>query len=187
MDKHLSFWDIVAADAAVADYAIDPKVGLIKRLLQTRRAMLHRIGFACAFWLRVNQYMISRNKRGHYRLRMWRNYRFANDISPYARIGPGLLLPHPVDVTVGGAVTMGKNTVLYNGVTLGSKSHGGDSSMPTLGDNVIVYTGAKLFGGITVGDNSEIGALSLCNKNIPPHSIAYGIPPNATIRPKAAQ
>ncbi len=182
-----TFWEIVSADAQVADYTVDPKAGLLRRLLHVRRAMRHRIGFACVFWLRVNQYMIARNWRGHYRLRIWRNYRFANDISPYARIGPGLLLPHPVDVTVGGAAVLGSQVSLYNGVSLASKRQGGDSAMPTLGDQVIIYTGAKLFGGITIGKNTEIGALCLCNKNVPEHSVVYGIPPTLTIKPKPEQ
>jgi serine O-acetyltransferase len=111
---------------------------------------------------------------------MWRQYRFASDISPYAEIGPGLLLPHPSDVVVGSTSKIGRNATLYNGVTLGSK-RSGDKDMPTLGDNVIVYTGAKIIGPLHIGDNSVIGALALCIKDVPPDSVMYGIPPNVTI------
>jgi len=141
--------------------------------------------FACVAWLRINQLFIRKGWRGAYRLRVWRQYRFGNDISPYAHIGPGLHLPHFSDITIGSRAMLGSNVTVYNGVTLGSKRHNGpDNAMPTIGDNAIIYTGAKIFGGVTVGDNSEIGALSLCNKDVPANSIVYGIPPNVTIRPK---
>lgn len=110
---------------------------------------------------------------------MWRQYRFANDISPYADIGPGLLLPHPVDVTIGASVKIGKNATIYNGVTLVGTL---DEGLPQLGDNVIVYTGAKVIKPIRIGDNSVIGALALCNHDVPPQSVMYGIPPNVTIK-----
>jgi serine acetyltransferase len=64
---------------------------------------------------------------------MWRYYRFANEISEYAVIGPGLFLPHPTDVTIGSAAHIGRNATIYNGVTLGSKRIGEEHvQMPTL-------------------------------------------------------
>lgn len=181
MTSPYSFWDIVRQDAVRVGYKVDPNASFVFRVLQARRAMRHKPGFACVFWLRVNQLFIRRGWRGQFRIRMWRQYRFANDISPYADIGPGLFIPHFVDITIGAGVTIGKRVTIYNGVTLGSTPGRG---MPQLGDNIIVYTGAKLIGDVRVGDNSEIGALALCNKNVPPNSVMYGIPPNVTIRSK---
>jgi len=179
-----SFWNTVCQDAAVAGGHIYERESLLSRLLQVRQLMRRRQGFACVFWLRVNQLFIRKGWRGHFRIRIWRQYRFANDISPYANIGPGLLLPHPTDVTIGSTVLIGRNATIYNGVTLGSKRIGGDADMPCLGDNVVVYTGAKLIGPMNIGDNSEIGALALCTRDVPPNSIMYGIPPNVTIKLK---
>jgi len=178
------FWDTVSQDAAAAGCAVNVSASLLGRLWQLRRARRLKPGFNCVFWLRVNQLMIRRGWRGSHRLRMWRQYTFANDISPYAHIGPGFFLPHFVGVTIGANAKIGSGVSIYNDVTLGSKRHDGDSAMPALGDNVIIYTGAKVFGGITIGDNSEVGALSLCNKDVPANSIMYGIPPNVTIKPK---
>ncbi|MGD0328609.1 MAG: serine acetyltransferase [Minisyncoccia bacterium] len=176
-----SFWDTVSQDAAAVGFKVDPHASFISRVWQVRRAMRHKPGFACVFWLRVNQLFIRKKWRGQFRIRMWRQYRFANDISPYADIGPGLYLPHPVDVTIGASVKIGRNAIIYNGVTLiGIEGRG----LPRLGDNVIVYTGAKVIKPVHIGDNSEIGALSLCNKDVPPQSVMYGIPPNVTIKPK---
>lgn len=179
-----TFWATVAADAQVENYTLDPKSPLMVRLFILRRALRHRPGFACVFWLRVNQLLVQRRWRGAFRLRIWRHYRFASDISEYAQIGPGLMLPHPVDVTVGSASVIGKNVSLYNGVTLGSKYQGGPAEMPRLGNGVIVYTGAKIIGPVVIGDNSEIGALALCTKDVPPESVMYGMPPAITIKPK---
>jgi serine O-acetyltransferase len=80
---------------------------------------------------------------------------------------------------------IGSNVTLYNGVTLGSKRAGEAYEMPTLGNNVTVYTGAKLFGGVRIGESVEIGALSLCTKDVPAHSVMYGIPPNVTVKPRS--
>ena len=179
-----SFWDTVCKDAAAVGGVINPNASFISRLWQVRRLMRMRPSFACVLWLRINQLFVRKSWRGCFRIRIWRQYRFANSISEYANIGPGLFLPHPTDVTIGSAVTIGKNVTIYNGVTLGSKHFGGDAGMPQLGDNVVVYTGAKLLGAIHIGDNSEIGALALCNKDVPPNNVMYGIPPNVTIKPK---
>ena len=179
--QQFSFWDTVCQDATVAGFAIDPNAPLISRILQTRRAMRHRPGFACVFWLRVNHLFVRKGWRGQFRIRMWRQYRFANDISPYADIGPGLLLPHFIDVTVGASAKIGKNVTLLNGVTVAGTE---TPHLPELGDNITIYTGAKVIKPIRIGDNCIIGALSLCNKDIPSNSIMYGIPPNVTIKPK---
>ncbi len=180
-----SFWDTVCEDARAAHCPIDRHAPLVRRLLQLRRQMKTRPAFACVAWLRINQLFARRGWRGSFRIRVWRFYRFANDISEYAVIGPGLFLPHPIDVTIGSSSKVGRNAVIYNGVTLGVKNYGGEAGMPELGDNVIVYTGAKLFGPISIGDDATIGALALCTKSVPAHSVMYGIPPNVTIKPKA--
>lgn len=176
-----NFWETVCEDAAVVECTIDPRAPLLSRLIQVWRLTRIRPGFACVFWLRVNQLFVRKDWRGHFRIRIWRQYRFANDISPYASIGPGLLLPHPADVTIGSSAKIGRRATIYNGVTV----MGGDEpSLPHVGDNVIIYTGAKVIKPVRIGDNVTIGALSLCNKDVPANSVMYGIPPNVTIKPK---
>jgi len=179
------FWDMVCADAAAAACHVERHAPLLKRLRQTYKWMRIRPFFACVVWLRINQLFVSRGWRGHFRIKVWRQYRFANDISEYAKIGPGLFLPHPVDVTIGSASKIGKNAIIYNGVTLGvRRAKEKNSGMPELGDNVIVYTGAKLIGPIHIGDNVDIGALAFCAEDVPSNSVMKGIPPSVTIKPK---
>lgn len=175
----ISFWDMISQDAARVEYKINPQASLISRILQVRRVMRHKVGFACVFWLRVNQLFVRKGWRGQFRIRMWRQYRFANDISPYADIGPGLYLPHPVDVTIGASVKIGRGATILNGVTIIGIEGAG---LPLLGDNVTIYSGAKVIKPVRIGDNSVIGALSLCNKDVPSDSVMYGIPPNVTIK-----
>jgi serine O-acetyltransferase len=97
-----------------------------------------------------------------------------------ARIGRGLNLPHTQNLVVGAGVVLGRNTTLYNGITLGAvkrgKEGGEDGRYPVLGDNVIVYTGAKIIGPVQVGEAAIIGANSVVLKDVPPGAIAVGIP-----------
>lgn len=176
-----SFWETVRLDARRVGHKIDPKAPLLVRLIQVRRATRINIGFACVFWLRVNQHFVRKGWPGQSRIYLWRQYRFANDISPYAEIGPGLWLPHPYDVTIGASAKIGMDARLFNGVTISGFT--GYTGTPCLGDCVTVYTGAKIIKKITIGDNSIIGALALCNTDVPADSVMYGIPPNVTIRP----
>ncbi|MFC5652888.1 serine O-acetyltransferase EpsC [Paenibacillus solisilvae] len=98
-------------------------------------------------------------------------------IAEKATIGSGLNLPHPTGIVIGEDVIIGNNVTIYQQVTLGS--HGKQSSgraYPIIEDNAIIYAGAKLIGNITVGRNSVIGANAVVNKDVPPDSIAVGVP-----------
>lgn len=145
------------------------------------RQGLKRINFSCVFWLRVNQLWIRKGWRGARRLRQWRQYRFANDISPYAQIGAGFHLGHTVDITIGSSATIGENVTIYNGVTIVGMDGG---RLPQIGDGVTIFTGAKIVKPVTIGDNCIIGALSLVRHDIPSNHIFYGLPPFTTLKPR---
>lgn len=175
------FWEMVAQDTARVGIGFNLNSSTFSRILQARRVIRLKPGFACVFWLRVNQLFVRKGWRGQLRIRMWRQYRFANDISPYADIGPGLLLPHPVDVSIGGSVKIGKNATIRNGVSIeGLKTIG----LPCLGDNVTIGTGAKIIGPVRIGDNATIGALTLCVKDVPSNSVLWSVPHNVTVPKK---
>jgi len=135
--------------------------------------------FSCVFWFRINQYLARKqNKFMQYcarRLSVKRVYKFSNDLSMWADIGYGLKLVHISNIVIGRRTVAGKNLTLLNGVTLGEKNIS-DHGMPRIGDNVYIGTGAKLLGGITIGNNVVIGALTFCDKSIPANSVAYGNP-----------
>lgn len=102
--------------------------------------------------------------------RLWSRWQV--QISPVARIGDGLLLPHPTGVVVGSGAVIGVGCTLYQQVTLG-QSEGG---YPTLGDGVIVYAGARIVGSIHVGNRAVIGANAVVTKDVPEDAIAAGVP-----------
>lgn len=97
-----------------------------------------------------------------------------------AVIGKGLFLPHTQNLVIGAGVTIGNNVTIYNGVTLGAlKLKSGDDNAqryPIIHDNVVIYTGAKVIGPITIGSNSIIGANSVVLSDVPDYHVAVGIP-----------
>ena len=78
-------------------------------------------------------------------------------------------------VVIGSGVKLGENVHIYQNVTLGSRG-GGAEGFPVIDDNVIIFAGASVLGGVKVGHDSIIGAYSLVLNDIPPHSVAFGIP-----------
>jgi serine O-acetyltransferase len=87
-------------------------------------------------------------------------------------IGPGLFIQHGF-ATVISAAKIGRNCWINQQVTIGYLN---SSDCPTLGDNVMVTAGAKIIGGVTVGDNSKIGANAVVLKNVPPDVTVVGVP-----------
>jgi serine O-acetyltransferase len=103
---------------------------------------------------------------------------FGIETSPKVRIGGGLFLPHTVG-TILGAERIGNNVTIMHGVTLGSKVMDfdfTDQSRPIIGHNVFIGAGAKILGGIVIGDHAKIGANAVVLKDVPPHSLAVGVP-----------
>lgn len=102
---------------------------------------------------------------------------YSSDISCKAKIGKGFRIMHGHDIVIGANVVIGDYCKIFNGVTLGNKNTEiPDSKQPTLQDNVVISTGAKVLGGITIGANSIVGANSVVINDIPENSIAVGIP-----------
>lgn len=99
------------------------------------------------------------------------------DISYKSVIGRKLKLPHPIGIVIGEGVEIKDNVTIFQQVTLGSHGKRGESlAYPIIENDVIIYAGAKIIGGVTVGENSIVGANTLVNRDVPPNSIAYGIP-----------
>lgn len=98
------------------------------------------------------------------------------EIHPGAQIGKGFFIDHGAGVVIGETTVIGDNVTLYQGVTLGGtgKEHG--KRHPTIEDNVMISTGAKVLGSFTIGEGSKIGAGSVVLEEVPPHSTVVGIP-----------
>jgi len=98
------------------------------------------------------------------------------EIHPGATIGEGLFIDHGMGVVIGETAELGDNVTLYQGVTLGGTGKEKGKRHPTIGNNVLVATGAKVLGSFKVGDNSKIGAGAVVLKEVPPNSTVVGIP-----------
>ena len=98
------------------------------------------------------------------------------EIHPGAKIGKGLLIDHGSGVVIGETAEIGDNCLLYQGVTLGGtgKDHG--KRHPTLGNNVMGGSGAKILGPFKVGDGAKIAANAVVLEEVPPNCTAVGVP-----------
>ena len=98
------------------------------------------------------------------------------EIHPGATIGRRLVIDHGMGIVIGETAEIGDDCLIYHGVTLGGTGKDVGKRHPTIGNNVLIGTGAKVLGPIRVGDNSRIAANSVVLKEIPEDSTAVGIP-----------
>ena len=89
------------------------------------------------------------------------------DLHPAAEIGPGLLIAHGHGLVVGGGARIGADALLLHGVTVGSPSPGRVAQMPVIGDRVFLGAGAKVVGGVTVGDDVAVGPNAVILEDVP--------------------
>jgi serine O-acetyltransferase len=114
------------------------------------------------------------------------------DIHPGAKIGPGFFIDHGTGVVIGETCVIGENVKLYQGVTLGALSFEKDKDgklikgvkrHPNVEDNVVIYAGATILGGLTtIGAGSEIGGNVWLTHSVPPGSRVYNRQPKPLIR-----
>lgn len=88
------------------------------------------------------------------------------------KIGKNLKTPHFFSIVIGGGAVIGDNCRILHNVTIGQNRN----KYPTIGNNVIIYAGAKIIGDVHVGDNAIIGANAVVTKDVPPNAIVGGIP-----------
>lgn len=98
------------------------------------------------------------------------------DIHPAAKIGKGVFIDHGIGVVIGETCEIGDNVTIYQGVTLGGTGKDIGKRHPTIKNSVMISSGAKVLGPITVGEFSKIGAGSVVLKDVPAHSTVVGIP-----------
>lgn len=106
----------------------------------------------------------------------WARRRTGIEIHPGAKIGKGLFIDHGMGVVVGETAIIGDNCLLYQGVTLGGTGKDKGKRHPTLGNNVLVGSGAKVLGPFKVGNNVKIAANAVVLSAIPDNCTAVGVP-----------
>lgn len=134
-------------------------------------------GFYAVMWHRVAHFFYKHNCKF---LARWvsQTTRFITgiEIHPGAKIGRGLFIDHGMGVVIGETAVVGDDCTIYQGVTLGGTGKEKGKRHPTLGNNVMVGSGAKILGPFTVGDNSKIAAGAVVLSEVPPNSTCVGVP-----------
>ena len=106
----------------------------------------------------------------------WSRHFTGIEIHPGATIGRRLVIDHGMGTVIGETAEIGDDCLLYQGVTLGGTGKDQGKRHPTLGNNVLVGSGAKVLGPFTVGDNARIAANAVVLQAVPPDATAVGIP-----------
>ncbi len=133
--------------------------------------------FWAVFWYRIAHRLYL--KKHYFLARFFSQHaarRTGIEIHPGAQIGKGFFIDHGAGVIIGETTVIGDNVTLYQGVTLGGTGKEKGKRHPTIGNNVMISTGAKVLGSFTIGDNSKIGAGSVVLEEVPPNCTVVGVP-----------
>ena len=103
-------------------------------------------------------------------------HRTGIEIHPGAKIGKGLFIDHGMGVVIGETTEIGDNCTIYQNVTLGGTGKENGKRHPTLGNNVLIGSGAKVLGPFTIGDNARIAAGAVVLEEVPANATAVGVP-----------
>ncbi|MBM7663385.1 serine O-acetyltransferase [Bacillus mesophilus] len=104
------------------------------------------------------------------------------EIHPAAKIGRRFFIDHGMGVVIGETCDIGNNVTIFQGVTLGGTGKEKGKRHPTIKDNALIATGAKVLGSITIGENSKVGAGSVVLHDVPANSTVVGIPGKVVIQ-----
>lgn len=91
-------------------------------------------------------------------------------------IGKGLRFFHHDCIIIAQSSIIGENVSIHQGVTIGRVFNGRKSGVPIIGNNVVIFAGAKILGNVRIGDNAVIGANAVVTNDIPKNAVAVGMP-----------
>ena len=106
----------------------------------------------------------------------WSRFWTGIEIHPGAKIGRRLVIDHGMGIVIGETAEVGDDCLIYHGVTLGGTGKDQGKRHPTIGNNVLISTGAKVLGPFTVGDGARIAANAVVLSEIPAGATAVGAP-----------
>jgi serine O-acetyltransferase len=176
-------------------HSVEREPRLRSALAQDIRRSLHPFGLTPLTWRRVLvQLLLSSELRLVVAFRL---YSWLDDHTPYplayiaymvvrghtgcdlalgAEIGPGLRIEHRSDIVIGSSAALGSDVDVYNGVTVGKRRPPSEGEMPRIGSRVSLGTGAKVLGGITLGDDVVVAANAVVIDDVDPDTTVVGIP-----------
>ena len=107
---------------------------------------------------------------------LYKHYQYKTGIQMHigTNVAGGIHFPHFGCQIIHNAASLGQNVYVYQGVTVGSIR--GKSGAPKIGNNVILFSGAKVIGGVTIGDNCVVGAGAVVTKDVPSGCVVAGVP-----------
>lgn len=144
--------------------------------------LLCNASFKTTFWFRIGSYLV--NKRNpflkllYYLVYMiFKHNQYLTGIQLFlgTPIKGGLLFGHFSCIIIAGGANIGENCTIYQGVTIGGM-RGPKGGVPVIGDNVIIFAGAKIIGNVKIGNNVVIGAGAVVINDIPDNSVVTGVP-----------
>ena len=106
----------------------------------------------------------------------WSRFWTGKEIHPGAKIGKGLFIDHGSGVVIGETTEIGDDCTIYQGATLGGTGKESGKRHPTLGNNVLVGSGARILGPFKVGDNARIASNAVVLEEVPDDATAVGVP-----------
>lgn len=134
-------------------------------------------GIKAIIWHRIAHSLYNKNLKFLARMiSQVSRHRTGIEIHPGATIGKRFFIDHGMGVVIGETTIIGDDCTIYQGVTLGGTGKDTGKRHPTLGNNVMVGSGAKILGPFTVGDNSKIAAGAVVLSEVPPNSTCVGVP-----------
>jgi len=166
----MGFWDTIRSDIEAVfenDPAARSKFEVVFTYSGLHAIWAHRIAH---FFYRKRWYTVARF------ISQISRFFTGIEIHPGAKIGKKLFIDHGMGVVIGETCEIGDEVVIYQGVTLGGTGKEKGKRHPTIGNRVVIASGAKVLGSFTVGDNSNIGANSVVLRPVPPDSTVVGIP-----------
>lgn len=104
------------------------------------------------------------------------------EIHPGAKIGRRFFIDHGMGVVIGETCEIGDDVTIFQGVTLGGTGKEKGKRHPTIKDNVLISTGAKVLGSITIGENSKVGGGAVVIKDVPPNCTVVGVPGKVVVQ-----
>jgi serine O-acetyltransferase len=156
------------------------------------RASVTNPGLQACFFLRAQQRQMKAGRTGLARLFRTAGFLATGaDFLPGCEVGPGLLIHHPNGIVIGSGAVVGIDCTILQQVTLGEKHADGTGEhlYPWVGNSVVIGAGAKILGGVRLGDGARIGANAVVTMDVPPGAVAVGVPArvlsaNAVIPPR---